>query len=184
MDESNVMLKNVQNDNYYKTGCYNYQCPGFVQIHRRIYLGAPFIHSSSYGGQIYDFIIAINQDPLTKNWWINVKNYDIGYFPAKLFSNMNLATKVGWGGRTLTPQGSLSPPMGSGHFPDLNYAHASFFREISFRNTSKRNSGPEHYQVEEYIDKPTCFGFRFYGDVRESLHHFLQFGGPGGNCGP
>jgi len=97
---------------------------------------------------------------------------------------MNLATKVGWGGRTLTPQGSLSPPMGSGHFPDLNYAHASFFREISFRNTSKRNSGPEHYQVEEYIDKPTCFGFRFYGDVRESLHHFLQFGGPGGNCGP
>ncbi|XP_027941917.1 uncharacterized protein LOC114195597 isoform X1 [Vigna unguiculata] len=183
-DDRTHLYASWTNDNYYKTGCYNYQCPGFVQIHRRIYLGAPFIHSSSYGGQIYDFIIAINQDPLTKNWWINVKNYDIGYFPAKLFSNMNLATKVGWGGRTLTPQGSLSPPMGSGHFPDLNYAHASFFREISFRNTSKRNSGPEHYQVEEYIDKPTCFGFRFYGDVRESLHHFLQFGGPGGNCGP
>lgn len=120
---------------------------------------------------------------MTKNWWLSVKNYDIGYFPAKLFSNLKMAAKVGWGGRTLTSRGSPSPPMGSGHFPDLIIAHASFFREISFKNTSKRNFGPERYQIEEYIDKPDCFGLRYYGDVGKSLHCFLQFGGPGGNCG-
>ncbi|XP_017428547.1 uncharacterized protein LOC108336586 [Vigna angularis] len=115
-DDRTHLYASWTNDNYHKTGCYNVQCPGFIQIDRKIYIGAPFIHSSSYGGQIYVYIHLLNQGPLSKNWWLSVKNYDIGYFPTKLLSNLKMGVKV-----------------------------------------------------------------RYYGDVRESLHCFLQFGGPDGN---
>lgn len=52
------------------------------------------------------------------NWWLHVVDKDIGYFPAALFSNLPTADKVGWGGFTVTPTNALSPPMGSGHFPN------------------------------------------------------------------
>jgi hypothetical protein len=39
-------------------------------------------------------------------------------FPARLFSNMDKADQVGWGGSTVTSGNAAAPPMGSGHFPD------------------------------------------------------------------
>lgn len=120
---------------------------------------------------------------MTKNWWILVKDHAIGYYPAKLFSNMTTADKVGWGGRTVTPHGSLSPPMGSGSFPDSNFSHASYFRLMAYRNTSKRSYGPQNYQLEKYVDKPDCYNLNYYDNFRESLQCSVQFGGPGGHCG-
>ncbi|ESW13815.1 hypothetical protein PHAVU_008G228500 [Phaseolus vulgaris] len=121
-------------------------------------------------------------DPLTKNWWIGGDGYYMGYFPSKLFSNMGSADKVGLGGRTLTPRGSPSPPMGSGHFPDKNFFHASFYRYIFVENATRRNYGPEKYQIENYFDKPNCFRVNYYGNLQRDLGYSLQFGGPGGNC--
>ncbi|MCH80881.1 hypothetical protein A2U01_0001657, partial [Trifolium medium] len=62
-------------------------------------------------------------DPVSHNWWLSVANVVIGYFPGRLFSNLGQATEVGWGGSTVSPS-AIGPPMGSGHFPDGNYAHA------------------------------------------------------------
>ncbi|KAK7372436.1 hypothetical protein VNO80_05814 [Phaseolus coccineus] len=121
-------------------------------------------------------------DPLTKNWWIGGGGHYMGYFSAKLFSNMGSADKVGFGGRTLTPRGSPSPLMGSGHFPDKNFYHASFYKFISVQNAT-RDYGPEKYQIENYIDKPKCFGLNYYGNLHKNIGYALQFGGPGGNCG-
>ena len=123
------------------------------------------------------------QDPLTKNWWLRVKNHYIGYYPAELFSNMTTANKVGWGGRTVTPHGTLSPPMGSGHFSILDFNHASYFRLIAYRNTSKKSYGPKHYQLQKYVDKPDCYNLFYYDNLRENLQNSILYGGPGGNCG-
>ncbi|QCE01271.1 hypothetical protein DEO72_LG7g2567 [Vigna unguiculata] len=177
------MLKHLQRDNYHKTGCYNLVCPGFVQTHDAIYLGEPFTIVSSYGGPTFDFLTSITRDPLTKNWWLRVKNHYIGYYPAELFSNMTTANKVGWGGRTVTPHGTLSPPMGSGHFSILDFNHASYFRLIAYRNTSKKSYGPKHYQLQKYVDKPDCYNLFYYDNLRENLQNSILYGGPGGNCG-
>lgn len=123
------------------------------------------------------------QDPKSKNWWIHQNNVAVGYFPAKLFSNLSSADKVGWGGRTLTPRNSLSPTMGSGYFPDGNFDHACYFTYISYRNASRINYGPENYQIEKYVDNPNCFGLTYYGNLHRKVEYCLQFGGPGGDCG-
>lgn len=50
-----------QADGYQKTGCYNLQCPGFVQVHPRLLLGIPYDKSSILGGQQYITDLMINQ---------------------------------------------------------------------------------------------------------------------------
>jgi len=52
-----------------------------------------------------------SQDPKTQNWWINLKNLNIGYYPATLFSNLKSISIVEWGGRTKANVGSDSPQI-------------------------------------------------------------------------
>lgn len=106
----------------------------------------------------------------------------IGYFPASFFFNLTSAGQVGWGGRTSTSQGTPSPPMGSGLFPDSNFNHACYFKDISFQNGSTKSYGPEEYSTQSFSDKPNCYFAKYYGKDRE-VGFSLQFGGPGGNCG-
>ncbi|XP_047157684.1 uncharacterized protein LOC124828440, partial [Vigna umbellata] len=169
-------------DNYHRTGCFNLRCPGFVQTHSGLHLGKRFTNVSFYGGPLYSFRSSISQDPLTKNWWVGIQDFYIGYYPAELFSNLGSADKVGLGGRTSTAPGSPSPPMGSGHFPG-NFFHSSFFDLIFVQNASRRNYGPEKYQTEHYLDKPKCYGLKYFGNLHQNVGCALQFGGPGGNCG-
>nr|XP_007141912.1 hypothetical protein PHAVU_008G236300g [Phaseolus vulgaris]ESW13906.1 hypothetical protein PHAVU_008G236300g [Phaseolus vulgaris] len=170
-------------DNFKKTGCYNVHCSGFVQIHQGTFLGGRISNSSLYGGTSIEFLIQITQDPNSKNWWLNIQGEDIGYFPAKLFSNMASADQVGWGGRTVTPPNTPSPQMGSGYFPDKNFSHACYFRFISFQNDSRTDYGPPLYLMNTFVDKSNCFNAKYYGDLGGTVGYSLQFGGPGGDCG-
>ncbi|XP_014524381.1 uncharacterized protein LOC106780598 [Vigna radiata var. radiata] len=185
-DNKTHLYASWTSDNFHRTGCYNIRCPGFVQINRQTYLGQVMTDISSYGGQTFDFFTYIYMDPKTKNWWLQIDGNDLGYYPAKLFSNMTSADKVGWGGRTLTPHGSTSPQMGSGHFPDRDLYHACYFRTITFENSSRVRFGPLNHQTEKYDDQPKCYGLTYYGDGYKDggghLLFMLKFGGPGGKC--
>ena len=64
------------------------------------------------------------------NWWVTKDQINIGYFPAKIFNNFVEPESVGWGGIAVNPPNGISPPMGSGIFPDYNYGHTSQFRAI------------------------------------------------------
>ncbi|XP_047159749.1 uncharacterized protein LOC124830153 [Vigna umbellata] len=169
-------------DNFKKTGCYNIYCSGFVQTDPAKYLGSPVNETSTYGGTMIELPISISQDPKTNNWWLNVDGANIGYFPSKLFSNMNSADEVGWGGRTITPANTPSPPMGSAYFPDKNFVHACYFREVSFQNESRHDYGPRISQTRLRNDNSDCFGVDYYGNLAREVGYSLQFGGPGGKC--
>lgn len=134
----------------------------------------------------YDILFTKNytpfQDPITKSWWLSLESTTIGYFPIALFSNMASAQQGGWGGKTHAPPGAPSPPMGSGYFPDDNLVHACYFRQVSFKNGSIQDYGPEEYHVHTNTDNPSCFGVEYYGDQGRQAGYSLQFGGPGGNC--
>ncbi|XP_052733541.1 uncharacterized protein LOC108339077 [Vigna angularis] len=160
-----------------------YGVGGYIQTSRRLYLGAKINPVSHYGGPIYLIAWSISQDPLTKNWWISIDNKSIGYFPAKLFSNMSSADEVGWGGRTRTRPGTQSPQMGSGQFPhDNNITHACFFKEASIQDNERKTHGAKVYETRSFSDNPKCYDVRYYGD-QKPFGYILLFGGPGGNCG-
>ncbi|XP_014503016.1 uncharacterized protein LOC106763330 [Vigna radiata var. radiata] len=170
-------------DNYKKTGCYNVQCPGFVQIDRKNHLGSYFPTTSIYGGPIQEVLISITQDPKTKNWWIAAGNTNIGYYPAALFSNLGSADTAGWGGRTQANLGRASPPMGSGHFPDGNSIHSGYFRSPSVQDNSREEFTPNPIITKSFTDNSDCYTIDYY-EPKVGFAGAVEFGGPGGaNCG-
>ncbi|XP_057439878.1 uncharacterized protein LOC130731620 [Lotus japonicus] len=169
-------------DNFKRTGCYNLQCPGFVQIDRQLHVGIA-TKTSTYGGDTEELDFSLSQDPSTQNWWVTIEHKNIGYFPAALFTNMKWVDRVGWGGTTTTPAGTPSPPMGSGHFPDRIYEHTCYFRYMSYKDESRKDYGPEENVAKSFSDKPNCFGVDYYGNKGSQVGFSVQFGGPGGLCG-
>ncbi|XP_047151089.1 uncharacterized protein LOC124823014 [Vigna umbellata] len=161
-----------------------YGVGGFVQTSKEIFIGRSIGTISQYGGRLCVLAFSITQDPITKNWWISIDNKPIGYFPAKLFSNMSSANEVGWGGRTRTHPGTQSPKMGSGHFPhDDNPTHACYYKQISIQDNERKTHGVKVYEANSFTDKPNCYDVRYYGNKGPHFGNILMFGGPGGNCG-
>ncbi|XP_027348143.1 uncharacterized protein LOC113859618 [Abrus precatorius] len=168
-------------DSFKTTGCYNMLCPGFVQTDNKIFLGNRVLPVSSYGGPQYDLSMSIKQDPDTKNWWLTVKDINVGYFPAALFSNMSEANLVGWGGRAYGDVNGTSPQMGSGYFPDGDMTHACFVRRLSYNENGSFEEPQEHLLYKSF-DNQHCYDIQYFGIFDEDFRYTFQFGGPGGNC--
>jgi len=101
-----------------------------------------------------------------------------------LFSNLGSASIVGWGGRTKAKVGGLSPPMGSGHVPDGNRAHASYFRSPKInRAPGEPDYTPANTRTGGFSDNTNCYGVYYYYKSDVSEEGVIQFGGPGGKCG-
>ncbi|XP_073227107.1 uncharacterized protein [Cicer arietinum] len=89
--------------------------------------------------------------------------------------------QVGLGGQTETQVGAPSPSMGSGHFPDDNFSHTCYFRNVRFQNASRQFRGPPEYLVDTFNDAPKyCYQIHYNDDFPSPIGHALQFGGPGG----
>ncbi|KAL5100673.1 hypothetical protein RYX36_005000 [Vicia faba] len=114
------------------------------------------------------------------NWWLKVLNKDVGYFPAALFSSFNGAGQVEFGGYTVTPAGTDSPTMGSGHKPDGDFTHASYFRFVKHLNIVQEPDDPLPFMVEIDNDAPNCYGVTNYEGKKRHMEYSLQFGRPGG----
>ncbi|KAI5445825.1 hypothetical protein KIW84_013892 [Lathyrus oleraceus] len=179
----NQILVGWHSDGFVRTGCYNLQCRGFVQIHSQYHIGAVVSKTSVYGGDMVEMPISIVQDERSKNWWITINGKAVGYYPQALFNNLKTANQVGWGGATIAV-GAPSPQMGSGSFPDRNFEHACYFKNIGYKNeTNSPYYGPDQYAAHIYHDAPECFGVDYYGKQKSPYGYSLQFGGPGGRCG-
>ncbi|KAK2399697.1 hypothetical protein QL285_049483 [Trifolium repens] len=159
-------------DNFEKTGCYNIQCPGFVQVHSQYHLGEALPNVSVYGGPIYDLPINIFQG--NNKWWVMIHNKAVGYFPVSLFTNLKAADQVAWGGGTIAID-APSPAMGSGYFPDGNPYHSCYFKNIAYKNAI--GSGDiRPNKVLEISDVPNCYRVKY-----QPNDYSLLFGGPGGS---
>ncbi|RDX67512.1 hypothetical protein CR513_53604, partial [Mucuna pruriens] len=123
-------------------------------------------------------------DSTTKNWWVKVKDTNVGYYPATLFSDMaSSANKGGWAGLTFTTDGRPSPPMGSGLYPDqIDPSRVCCMRQITYKaDPNGPYLGPGDNIGESYSDCPRYYNMKFVG-YDNNLGYFLLFGGPGGNC--
>jgi hypothetical protein len=128
----------------------------------------------------YSFMWQLNDG----NWWVSFGNESIGYFPATLFHNFGGAEVVGWGGVAVGPPNGLSPPMGSGLFPDGNYKHACSFRQVQYKNNTGDLNVPQKFRYNIIIDYGnSCYDLRDDKYQGEYMGYAFEFGGPGGECG-
>ena len=113
------------------------------------------------------------------------KDVSVGYWPKELFPYMGDGAKqASWGGIAQAGKDGISPPMGSGHFPDGDYSHACYFSHVHYVDhenvtASLGNNIPN--TLFEQVDKPNCYGLKNEQLVnQQDLGYSFTFGGPGG----
>lgn len=108
-------------DNYVSTGCFNLDCPGFVQTNSSICLTCSYSFYGVPGGGIFvEKYHFISKQNWSGDWWIGEGNW-IGYYPRTLFSVPGLkehADAMDWGGEIATNTvGNVTQDMGNGLTP-------------------------------------------------------------------
>ncbi|KAK1260880.1 hypothetical protein QJS04_geneDACA002026 [Acorus gramineus] len=165
-----------------RTGCYNFQCSGFVQISRSIAPGSHTQPVCIYGGDQFDLLFQIHKDVNNTGWWLTIEDQVIGYWPLALFKTLNeAASSAQWGGEIFSPRTAPGPQMGSGQFPEEGYQRAAFQRLTCVVDESKAWAAPNIYNVMDSSDKNDCYRVVEgpWGDDNPWLNSFY-FGGPGG----
>ncbi|XP_022714534.1 uncharacterized protein LOC111274163 [Durio zibethinus] len=169
----------MSSDGYQKTGCYNLDCPGFVQTSNKVGLGSVLQPISTYEGNQFEMHIYIHKDKQSGNWWLTIQQIDVGYWPGSIFSTLSdRADRLSWGGEivNLQSQGHHTyTQMGSGHFPRERYTQASYIRNLRYTNESGFMKDVEN--VLPYVTRPECYDLQMGGMQNFGTHFF--FGGPG-----
>ncbi|KAM3747438.1 hypothetical protein ACB098_05G034800 [Castanea mollissima] len=157
-------------DGYHETSCYNLECSGFVQTNHKFAIGSPIEAVSSYDSvSAIKFMADPDTDENNENWWLQVDDQLIGYWPQSIFTYLaSSATTLDWGGEIYNskPGGShTKTQMGSGHFPDEGYGKASYFRNIQYMDSTGNFRDAED------------MGLILYNYFGNGTH--VYFGGPG-----
>ncbi|KAL0785905.1 hypothetical protein Bca101_002151 [Brassica carinata] len=171
-------------DGYKNSGCYNIQCPGFVIVTRIPWIGIAFPRTSVYGDKkSFTFTPQVFQDGLSGNWGLKIFNEVIGYWPKELFTHLNDgASLIRFGGNTFMSPDGVSPPMGNGHFPVIDFQKSSFFLHVKVRNSNYQLLDIEDRKTRRYSDSFQCYRLSYWGYAKSNGVSF-SFGGPGGDCG-
>ncbi|KDP40819.1 hypothetical protein JCGZ_24818 [Jatropha curcas] len=167
-------------DNYQSTGCYNLDCPGFVQTNHRIAFGAAIEPISKYDGPQYSIDITIHKDMKSGNWWLQVHGQEVGYWPPSILTSLaNRSTLINWGGLVVNFQyhgRHTSTQMGSGLFPGEGFGKASAFWGLGYIDNLGKMRDPEH--LMPYVTKPSCYDLKVGKKNKDFGVHFY-YGGPG-----
>jgi len=170
-------------DNYNKTGCYNLDCPAFVQTNSNWYLGGTWTNSSSLGGQQWEF--QMQWQFTGGNWWLFLQGNGsfeaVGYYPGSVYRGGQLtryATRVDYGGETV---GTTSwPQMGSGVLASSGYQQAAYQRYIFYLDSTVRGT---FTSLKPSQTSPRCYTLSYTPSSLGGLWHtYFFFGGPGGKC--
>ncbi|KAL2937329.1 Active breakpoint cluster region-related protein [Bienertia sinuspersici] len=171
-------------DGYYRTGCLDHDCLGFVQVNNRYSLGGTLTPVSKYDGQQFDIEISIQQDKTTGNWWLILQDIPIGYWPAQLFTRFAFgADRIRWGGQIYDSEGNgehTTTTMGSGHFPYEGPRRASYFSKLRYLDDSNDLRDPMIASLQPEVTNKFCYNAMISQDSNHGVYFY--YGGPGYNA--
>ncbi|CAN0907321.1 hypothetical protein LINGRAHAP2_LOCUS24735 [Linum grandiflorum] len=168
-----------------KTGCFDLNCPGFVQTSSEIALGSAIYPISNHSISLpYEIIIYISKDPVTGNWWVEYgENVYLGYWPRGLFNLLGAgnAQSAEWGGEVYSTQLGKAPHtttgMGSGGFPDYIFGGSGWVKKIRVRENSVALKFPDWVNI--FSDEFNCYDTYLVMDYIPDPEFY--YGGPGRN---
>ncbi|XP_019418632.1 PREDICTED: uncharacterized protein LOC109329423 [Lupinus angustifolius] len=168
-------------DAYQTTGCYNTQCPGFVQTNKRITLGAAIKPISSYNGKQFEIDLLVSKDPNIGDWWlIYGSGIQIGYWPSSLFTGLEShAERLQFGGEIVNSgvNEHTTTQMGSGHFAEEGFGKAAYFKNLNLVNSFNEFIPIPVTNLELIVDHPNCYNLSLLSNNDFGTHFY--YGGPG-----
>ncbi|CAL1360648.1 unnamed protein product [Linum trigynum] len=171
-------------DEYNSTGCYNLDCPGFVQTSNKYALGEPIGPVSSYDQPQRQVLMTIHKDLETGNWWLTFQGEEMGYFPPVIFTSLaERSNRVSWGGevvnsKSLQDGGHTATEMGSGRYAGKGFSQACYFQNAAYLTSDGVATDPE--RIETFTSREPCYNIDFGPRVASpSPGAHFYFGGPG-----
>ncbi|ONK60691.1 uncharacterized protein A4U43_C08F21550 [Asparagus officinalis] len=166
----------------YKTGCFNFNCPGFVALSPDFGPGSEITELSVYGGIQKSIEISIFKDQETGNWWLTYghERSFVGYWPKELFNNLEKATEVDYGGTVYSPFNEPSPPMGSGHPIEEGRNKTCYFLNVQLVNERNELYDPKDYHVATIADITEYYNIDYNYASETADGYQFRYGGPGG----
>ncbi|XP_020869723.1 uncharacterized protein LOC9327397 [Arabidopsis lyrata subsp. lyrata] len=166
----------------YRTGCYNFDCHGFVLVSREIALGGAIANVSTLGGQQYQIPVSIWKDEQTGDWWLKLYyTIFVGYWPSSLFTHLrDSASIIEWGGEILDFKDDgrhTTTRMGGGYFAQEGLTKAAYFKNLEIvdeHNIWRRNEGGHTIMTQE-----SCYNIQ--SAYHDTWGNFFYYGGPGRN---
>ncbi|RHN73820.1 putative neprosin [Medicago truncatula] len=169
-------------DGFKQTGCYNDNCPGFVQVNsnKDYSLGIVISPTNSIG--------PTEKDRSTGHWWLlmDPKSIQVGYWPRELFNHLGMgASKIRFGGQTYAPPNTNSPPMGSGRLPKEKFENSGFMGQLRIIDSQYNEADVKPENMKPYRDtNSNCYDVIYNGFEGRLHRQAFLYGGPGGrNCG-
>ncbi|XP_052176659.1 uncharacterized protein LOC127790962, partial [Diospyros lotus] len=141
-------------DNSLTTGCFNLNCPGFVQTTQKFAMGSAIEPLSIYDGPSYNIAMAI-------------------YKPMG-------GTYVTWGGEIINSRSAehhTATQMGSGHFPGEGYRKASYFGKLKVIDDTETEKEPDDLEV--VVSNSRCYDVHIQDNKTVSYGLVFFYGGPG-----
>ncbi|KAL2943292.1 Zinc metalloprotease RasP [Bienertia sinuspersici] len=162
-------------------GCFNVECPGFVQVAKDVLIGKVADKISERGKFQYGWRLSIDKRKDDGNWWVSIDNdkYGIGYWPKSLFTSLaDHANQVEWGGEVYTKSsGEFVPEMGCGFNPDYNTNNAAFYSLTKLVDGGYNEIDPPRSTVK-YANCPSGYTVQDMGYQGPDWGRIILFGGP------
>ncbi|MCO5568362.1 hypothetical protein L7F22_022061 [Adiantum nelumboides] len=183
-DSSTRLFIYWTSDSYTNTGCYNLDCPGFVQVSSSILLGAPIKPASTYAGSQFDLNpVYVYKDVNTGSWWLYLAGTFVGYWPSSLFTHLaNHAELLQWGGEIVNLRANgqhTTTQMGSGHFASEGFQKSCFSRSLKAVDSTFKAKDIPVDDLDVSSSNPSC-----YDAQKLQIKNWgttIFFGGPGRN---
>ncbi|HEX6099310.1 MAG TPA: neprosin family prolyl endopeptidase [Thermoanaerobaculia bacterium] len=124
----------------YASGCYDLECPGFVQTNKNWTLGGAVGPISQPGGDQSVLRVTWWRDSLDGAWWLYLGHTTlqaVGYISQSYYGTGQMsknATEVEFGGETTTL--ATAGQMGSGAHANAGYGYAAFQTRLSYYPTT------------------------------------------------
>ncbi|KAI3869923.1 hypothetical protein MKW92_035798 [Papaver armeniacum] len=157
---------------FYQHSCINLRCPGFVQTSAVIALGCNFTEVSTFNGDQKDATFSIHKDPISGNWWVQLQDISLGYYPSSLFTLLSKTSdRVEFGGEIYNGRYS------GRHSTTQMGIVSSYFSHVQVINENNEAKDPEN--VQTYITNPDCYDLKV--DKKRTNGYSFYYGGSGYN---
>ena len=164
-------------DNYKTTGCYNLDCPGFVQISNSATLGGGFANYSSFFGTQYE--ITVQFYLYEGNWWLAIQGNWIGYYPGWLYRGGQLsqfAQLIEYGNEGVGT--TIWPGEGSGYWANGGFGLSAYQRNVFYIDGYGNGI---YASLTPFTPSPACYNTAGpYFDGTSSWGTYFFAGGIGG----
>ncbi|KAI3925124.1 hypothetical protein MKW98_009774 [Papaver atlanticum] len=166
----------------YQHSCINLRCPGFVQTSPDIAFGCNFTEVSTFNGDQKDATFSIHKDQNSGNWWVQLQDISLGYYPSSIFTLLSKTSdRVEFGGEIYNGRYNgrhTTTQMGNGHFPsEGGLGISSYFSHVQVINENNEAKDPE--DVKTYISNPDCYDLKV--DKKHTNGYGFYYGGSGYN---